>query len=48
MRHVQSKKFFSSPSEQKEKCVISADNKGWVMQSETLDPKSQRRPDFKE
>lgn len=48
MCHVQSKQFFSSPSEQKEKCVISTDNKGWMMRSETLDPKNQRRPDFKE
>lgn len=52
MRHVhwnlQSKEFFSSPNEQKEKCMISVDNKGWMMQSETLDPKNHRRPDFKE
>lgn len=47
MRHVQSKKFFSSPSKQKEKYLIS-DNKGWVMRSETLDPQNQQRPDFKE
>ncbi|KAL0639567.1 hypothetical protein Q9L58_001393 [Maublancomyces gigas] len=43
-----SKQFFSSPSEQKEKCVISKDNTGWMMRFETLDPKNQRQPDFKE
>ncbi|KAH0602670.1 uncharacterized protein H6S33_008320 [Morchella sextelata] len=44
-----SKKFFSSPREEKEKCRISADNKGWSsMHSETLDPQNQRRGDFKE
>ncbi|RPB29814.1 Clavaminate synthase-like protein [Terfezia boudieri ATCC MYA-4762] len=44
-----SKKFFSSPREDKEKCAISANNRGWSsMHSETLNPQNQRRGDFKE
>ncbi|KAF8425109.1 hypothetical protein EV426DRAFT_596378 [Tirmania nivea] len=44
-----SKKFFSSPPEDKEKCAISTNNRGWSsMHSETLDPQNQRRGDFKE
>ncbi|KAF3088296.1 hypothetical protein TWF102_010202 [Orbilia oligospora] len=44
-----SKKFFSSPRAEKEKCAISENNKGWSsMLSETLDPENQSRGDFKE
>ncbi|KAF8449741.1 hypothetical protein BDZ91DRAFT_751695 [Kalaharituber pfeilii] len=44
-----SKKFFSSPREEKQKCAISENNRGWSsMHSETLDPQNQRRGDFKE
>ncbi|KAH8769387.1 oxidoreductase-like protein [Hyaloscypha sp. PMI_1271] len=44
-----SKKFFSSPIEEKERCKIQENNRGWVgMHAETLDPKTQRMGDFKE
>ncbi|TVY39406.1 UPF0676 protein [Lachnellula subtilissima] len=44
-----SKKFFSSPIEEKEPCKITENNRGWSgMHSETLDPASQRVGDFKE
>ncbi|PWW79580.1 Clavaminate synthase-like protein [Tuber magnatum] len=44
-----SKKFFASPKEEKAKCHISPDNRGWSsMHTEILDPEHQRRGDFKE
>ncbi|TVY55659.1 UPF0676 protein [Lachnellula cervina] len=44
-----SKKFFTSPIEEKEPCKITENNRGWSgMHSETLDPASQRVGDFKE
>ncbi|KAF3771266.1 hypothetical protein M406DRAFT_34218 [Cryphonectria parasitica EP155] len=42
-------KIFSAPVEEKEKCTIQKDNRGWSgMNYETLDPKNQRVGDFKE
>ncbi|KAL2011534.1 hypothetical protein VTN00DRAFT_4252 [Thermoascus crustaceus] len=44
-----SKKFFSSPREEKASCKISPNNRGWSgMHTETLDPEHQRMGDFKE
>ncbi|CDM30686.1 hypothetical protein DTO013E5_665 [Penicillium roqueforti] len=44
-----SKKFFSSPSQEKETCKIQPNNRGWSgMHTETLDPEHQRTGDFKE
>ncbi|PWY84963.1 Clavaminate synthase-like protein [Aspergillus heteromorphus CBS 117.55] len=44
-----SKTFFASPVEEKEKCRIEPNNRGWSgMHSETLDPEHQRTGDFKE
>ncbi|GAM35800.1 hypothetical protein TCE0_017f04402 [Talaromyces pinophilus] len=44
-----SKKFFALPKEEKEKCRIRTDNRGWSgMHSEILDPEHQRTGDFKE
>ncbi|OKL61469.1 hypothetical protein UA08_03493 [Talaromyces atroroseus] len=44
-----SKKFFALPKEEKEKCTIRTDNRGWSgMHSEILDPEHQRTGDFKE
>ncbi|RDW88580.1 clavaminate synthase-like protein [Coleophoma cylindrospora] len=44
-----SRKFFSSPTEEKEKCKILENNMGWSgMHTETLDAKNQRVGDFKE
>ncbi|KAL2048107.1 hypothetical protein N7G274_000018 [Stereocaulon virgatum] len=44
-----SKAFFASPVEEKEKGGIQANNIGWSsMHAETLDPKNQKRGDFKE
>jgi isopenicillin N synthase-like dioxygenase len=45
----QSKEFFASPESEKASIPISADNKGWSgMFSETLDPATQKRGDFKQ
>lgn len=47
--HIQSRQFFDSPIEEKEKCAIQVDNAGWSgMHTETLDAKTQRIGDFKE
>ncbi|CZR65177.1 related to gibberellin 20-oxidase [Phialocephala subalpina] len=44
-----SKRFFSSPIEEKQPCKISENNRGWVgMHAETLDTKNQKKGDFKE
>ncbi|KAJ5492228.1 Oxoglutarate/iron-dependent dioxygenase [Penicillium expansum] len=44
-----SKKFFSSPAEEREICRIQPNNHGWSgMHTETLDPEHQRTGDFKE
>ncbi|KAG9228668.1 oxidoreductase-like protein [Amylocarpus encephaloides] len=44
-----SKKFFSSPEEEKGRCKITENNRGWSgMHTETLDAKNQRVGDFKE
>ncbi|CAG9954215.1 unnamed protein product [Clonostachys rosea f. rosea IK726] len=44
-----STKIFDSPLEEKQKCTIQTNNRGWSgMHSETLDPKNQRVGDFKE
>ncbi|CAM1508227.1 Fc.00g050750.m01.CDS01 [Cosmosporella sp. VM-42] len=44
-----SKKTFDSPPEEKQKCTIQTNNRGWSgMHSETLDPKNQKVGDFKE
>ncbi|KND93665.1 hypothetical protein TOPH_01601 [Tolypocladium ophioglossoides CBS 100239] len=44
-----SKKLFDSPLEEKRKCSIQTNNRGWSgMHTETLDPKHQRVGDFKE
>ncbi|KAI9371797.1 hypothetical protein BJX61DRAFT_10583 [Aspergillus egyptiacus] len=44
-----SKEFFASPIEEKERCRIQSNNRGWSgMHSETLDPEHQRTGDFKE
>ncbi|CUS06851.1 unnamed protein product [Tuber aestivum] len=44
-----SKRVFASPKEEKAKCHISPDNKGWSsMHTEILDPEHQRRGDFKD
>ncbi|CAG8157991.1 unnamed protein product [Penicillium nalgiovense] len=44
-----SKKFFSSPAQEKETCRIQQNNRGWSgMHTETLDPENQRTGDFKE
>ncbi|KAJ5488998.1 hypothetical protein N7539_003888 [Penicillium diatomitis] len=44
-----SKKFFASPSSDKETCRIMPNNRGWSgMHTETLDPEHQRTGDFKE
>ncbi|CCX30926.1 hypothetical protein FPQ18DRAFT_334912 [Pyronema domesticum] len=43
------KEFFASPEDEKSTCPISADNKGWSgMHTETLDPATQKRGDFKQ
>jgi hypothetical protein len=45
----QSREFFASPESEKASIPISADNKGWSgMLSETLDPATQKRGDFKQ
>ncbi|KAM7204385.1 hypothetical protein V8F33_001687 [Rhypophila sp. PSN 637] len=44
-----SKKLFDSPLEEKQKCTIQQNNRGWsAMQYETLDPSNQRVGDYKE
>lgn len=44
-----SKKLFGAPVEDKARCKIQQNNRGWAgMQVETLDPKAQRVGDFKE
>ncbi|CAG8952725.1 hypothetical protein HYFRA_00008969 [Hymenoscyphus fraxineus] len=44
-----SRKFFSSPEEEKAQCKIGENNRGWSgMHTETLDAKNQKRGDFKE
>ncbi|KFH47614.1 hypothetical protein ACRE_015090 [Hapsidospora chrysogenum ATCC 11550] len=44
-----SKKIFDSPLEEKQRCTIQTNNRGWSgMHSETLDPKNQKVGDFKE
>ncbi|KAB8296695.1 hypothetical protein EYC80_002115 [Monilinia laxa] len=44
-----SKKFFSSPTEEKQACTITKNNRGWSgMHTESLDGKNQRVGDFKE
>ncbi|KIW64250.1 hypothetical protein PV04_09197 [Phialophora macrospora] len=44
-----SRQFFALPDEEKEPCRINQTNRGWTgMHGEILDPKSQRRGDFKE
>lgn len=44
-----SRQFFVSPQDQKKACEIGTDNNGWTgMHTEILDPKSQRKGDFKE
>ncbi|KAM7198077.1 hypothetical protein V8F20_006322 [Naviculisporaceae sp. PSN 640] len=44
-----SKQLFDSPLEEKQKCSIQQNNRGWsAMQYETLDPKNQRVGDYKE
>lgn len=44
-----SKAFFSSPEDDKKAVLIDSSNKGWTgMHGEILDPKHQRRGDFKE
>ncbi|KAJ5932367.1 hypothetical protein N7516_006856 [Penicillium verrucosum] len=44
-----SKKFFSSPAEEKQICRIQPNNRGWSgMHIETLDPEHQRTGDYKE
>ncbi|KAI4284861.1 MAG: hypothetical protein L6R38_001126 [Xanthoria sp. 2 TBL-2021] len=41
--------LFKLPSEEKESCAISSNNKGWSrLHSETLDPKNQKKGDLKE
>ncbi|KAF7539982.1 hypothetical protein G7Z17_g12300 [Cylindrodendrum hubeiense] len=44
-----SKKTFECPVEEKQKCTIQTNNRGWSeMHSETLDPKNQKVGDYKE
>ncbi|KAI5461378.1 hypothetical protein BGZ63DRAFT_234103 [Mariannaea sp. PMI_226] len=44
-----SKKTFESPIEEKQRCTIQTNNRGWSgMHSETLDPKTQKVGDYKE
>lgn len=44
-----SAKLFDSPLEEKQRCTIQTNNRGWSgMHSETLDPKNQKVGDFKE
>ncbi|KAH6892308.1 hypothetical protein B0T10DRAFT_483565 [Thelonectria olida] len=44
-----SKKTFESPLEEKQRCTIQTNNRGWSgMHSETLDPKNQKIGDYKE
>ncbi|KAH8652405.1 hypothetical protein BX600DRAFT_472504 [Xylariales sp. PMI_506] len=44
-----SRALFSSPLGEKQSCKIQTNNRGWAgMQTETLDPKTQRVGDFKE
>jgi isopenicillin N synthase-like dioxygenase len=44
-----SKQFFSSSAAEKQECLIDKTNKGWTgMHGELLDPKTQRKGDFKE
>ncbi|KIX08257.1 uncharacterized protein Z518_02913 [Rhinocladiella mackenziei CBS 650.93] len=44
-----SRKFFALPDAEKEKCRIDDTNRGWTgMHGETLDPKAQRKGDFKQ
>lgn len=46
---TQSQKIFESPIEEKKRCTIQTNNRGWSgIHSETLDPKNQRVGDFKE
>jgi hypothetical protein len=41
--------FTATPLEEKQKCAIQTNNRGWSgMHTETLDPKTQRVGDFKE
>lgn len=43
LNKLQSTKIFDSPLEEKQKCTIQTNNRGWSgMHSETLDPKNQR------
>lgn len=40
---TQGKRIFDAPTEDKEKCTIQKNNRGWSgMNYETLDPKNQR------
>ncbi|EXJ84488.1 hypothetical protein A1O3_05156 [Capronia epimyces CBS 606.96] len=44
-----SRNFFALPEAQKKKCLIDETNRGWTgMHGEILDPKTQRKGDFKE
>ncbi|KAF4120444.1 Isopenicillin N synthase [Geosmithia morbida] len=44
-----SEKIFDSPLEEKQRCTIQTNNRGWsAMHSETLDPSSQKVGDYKE
>jgi hypothetical protein len=45
----QSTKIFDSPLEEKKRCTIQTNNRGWSgMHAETLDPKNQKIGDLKE
>ncbi|OAQ85647.1 oxidoreductase, 2OG-Fe(II) oxygenase family [Purpureocillium lilacinum] len=44
-----SRRIFDTPLEEKQRCSIQTNNRGWTgMHAETLDPKNQRIGDFKE
>lgn len=44
-----SRTLFQSPQEEKQRCAISSNNKGWSsMHTEILDPKNQKKGDLKE
>ncbi|KAJ6438428.1 oxidoreductase, 2OG-Fe(II) oxygenase family [Purpureocillium lavendulum] len=44
-----SRRIFDTPLEEKQRCAIQTNNRGWTgMHAETLDPKNQRVGDFKE